>query len=283
MPGRTTRTSTRTQSPGFVVYFIMTIIVVLCLQGIAYLLMMDSTVGPMKFFSKQKPPDEALIKDVKAVVLRSRATAKLWAENPEALYRRAQYWSRQLDSVGVPSREVGDDELAASLGEANLLVLPAAICLNEAQRKAIREFLAAGSNIIASGPVGVRDANCDWVGYDFLRALTGAQGADAITPLSTTYVSFRGDQFYSDRMPPGYLVPVPSQELTLARTGEPDAIWSDWMLRPAEGRSINTAGLALHVIREPGRSPPHPSPPPGTRESPASRPVLRRSSLQGRG
>ena len=253
MPGLTRHSSARTQPPGFVFYFIATIVVVLCLQGIAYLLMMDATVGPMKFFSREQPPDASLVRDVKAVLLRSQATAKLWAENPDTYYIRAKYWSEMLKRAGIPFKEVSDTELAASLKDANLLVLPGAICLDNAQRQAIRDFLAAGNSVIASGPVGARDANCDWIGYGFFSSLTGAQGAEGLTPLTTTHVSFRGDQFYSERVPPGYLVALPSQELTLANASQPDAFWSDWMLRPTEGRPLTTVGLALHSTREPGR------------------------------
>lgn len=248
------RSSARTQPPGFVFYFIATIVVVLCLQGIAYLLMMDATVGPMKFFTQQEPADPALVKDIKAVLLRSQATAKLWAENPETYYIRAQQWSRMLKSAGISFTEVSDAELASSLQGANLLVLPGAICLDTPQRQAIHEFVAAGNGLVASGPLGARDAECQWVGFGFLSSLTGAESAETVTPLTTTFVSFRGDQFYSARVPPGYLVPLPSQELTLVRASEPDAFWSDWMLRPTEGRSITTSGLALHSIRQPNRA-----------------------------
>lgn len=252
--GPLTHSSTRMQQPGFVLYFIAAIVVVLCLQGIAYLLMMDATVGPMKFFGKGATPDAAMVKDVQAVLLRSESTAKLWAENPDTYYVRARHWSRMLERAGIPFKEVSDAELAVGLKGANLLVLPGAICLDTPQREAIRSFVAAGNGLVASGPLGARDAECQWVGYGFLSALTGAQGAEAITPLTTTFVSFRGDQYYSDNLPAGYLVPLPSQELTLARAGEPDAFWSDWMVRPAEGRSISNSGLALHSIRESSRA-----------------------------
>ncbi|MGH9804187.1 MAG: polysaccharide deacetylase family protein, partial [Candidatus Acidiferrales bacterium] len=254
MPAHLARTSARTQGPGFVFYFIATIVVVLCLQGIAYLLMMDATVGPMKFFGASEAPDAALVTDVKAVLLKSQATAKLWAEDPETYYRRARHWSRMLERAGIPFKEVSDTELAASLKDANLLVLPAAICLDTPQRLAISEFVAAGNSLVASGPLGGRDAECQWVGYNFLSSLTGAHGAEAVTPLTTTYVGFRGDQFYSERLPAGYLVPLPSQELTLVNTGQPDAFWSDWMVRPPQGRTIANSGLALHAIREPKRA-----------------------------
>ena len=254
MPGLTRSSSARTQRPGFVFYFIASIVVVLCLQGIAYLLMMDATVGSMKFFGKGEAPDAALVEDVKAVLLRSQATAKLWAENPDTYYIRAKHWSEMLKRAGIPFKEVSDTELVASLKDANLLVLPGAICLDTPQRQAIRDFVAAGNGLVANGPLGARDAECQWVGYSFLSSLTGAQGAEAVTPLTTTYVSFRGDQFYSERMPPGYLVPLPSQELTLVSASQPDAFWSDWMLRPPEGRTITNSGLALHSIREPNHA-----------------------------
>ena len=254
MPGHLTRSSAKTQAPGFALYFIATIVVVLCLQGIAYLLMMDATVGPMKFFGKTQAPDPALVKDVKAVLLRSEATAKLWAENPDSYYIRAQHWSRMLERSGIPFKVISDAELVASLKDANLLVLPAAICLDTPQRKAIRDFVASGNSLVASGPLGARDAECQWVGYELLSSVTGVEGAEAVTPLTTTYVSFRGDQFYSGYLPPGYLVPLPSQELTLVNVSQPDAFWSDWMVRPTEGRSISNAGLALHAIRDPKRA-----------------------------
>jgi len=117
----------------------------------------------------------------------------------------------------------------------------------------IRNFLADGKGVIASGPVGTRNANCEWQGWDFLTGLTGGQSATTFTPSTNIDMTFRGQLYFSEKIPSGLKLEIPSQELTLLNSEEPDAYLSDWMLRPAEGKPISAVALAVHHMNAKGR------------------------------
>ncbi len=243
----------RTQPPGFGFYFLAATIIVLALQGILYLELVGTTVGPFTLLKKEQPPDPSLVRELRVALFRSEATAKLFPENPEGYYSAERHWEPILQQRGIPYRVVSDAELDKGLGDATVLVLPSTACLSEAQRKSIVDFLADGRGIVASGPLGTRSADCVWQGWDFLNSLIGIQKASTVAPSNTPYVSFRGDLYYSENVPTGYRLEMPSQELTVVSTQEADAFWSDWRLRPAQGRSLSESALALHTTKGTGR------------------------------
>lgn len=241
------------QPPGFIFYFLLGIIIVLCLQAVTYLLLMDSTIGRFSLFAREEPPDPALAREVRAVVLRSEATATMFPENPLAYHERSEHWAGMLERMGIPFRVVTEAELRDALADASVLVLPGVACLGEAEREAIDAFLTAGKGVLASGGLGVRDGDCAWQGGGYLSQLLSAGEVTNATPLTNTFAAFRGEQYFSERVPTGYLLALPSQELTLVAGTEPDAFWSDLRLRPAQGEAPSEAGLAAHKIHSGGR------------------------------
>ena len=227
--------------------------IALCLEGIIYLLMLGNTLGPFTVFRKANAADQAMVRDIRVAILRGAFSAKLYAENPQSYDGPERLWERLLKHEGIPFRVISDAALAHNSGDATVLILPGAACLDRDERKAINSFVAEGKGVIASGPLGTRDANCNWVGWEFLNTLTGGRDASARTPPTSVNATFRGQQFFSQKIPSGLKVALPSQELILLTTAEPDAYLSDWMLRPAEGRPISAVALALHHMISTGR------------------------------
>src|SRR5579859_1590006 len=234
-------------------FLAVTALIAFCLEGILYLLMLGNTLGPFKIFSKEEPVSQAMARGVKVAILRSQSSASLFSENPQAFAIPERQWERVLKQEGLPTRVISDDDLGKGLGDATVLILPGSACLGNDQRTTIRNFLAEGKGVVASGPVGTRNASCEWQGWDFLASLTGAHGASTFTPSTNVDMTFRGQLYFSEKIPTGLKLEVPSQELTLLNEEEPDAYLSDWMLRPAEGKPISSVALAVHHLNATGR------------------------------
>jgi hypothetical protein len=182
----------------------------------------------------------------RAAILRSQAAAKLNAQ-PADYYEIARHWEDVLTHDEVETRVIGDDELATlPHSAADVLVLPAAACLGEPQRKAILSWIGAGRGLVASGALGVRDANCAWKGWEFLESVTGLEDATSGTPEEDAYVAFRGDSFYSAGMPAGSAIDLPRQEMVWGKSSSPHGYWSDRRLRPAHpSGEMNAGSLAV--------------------------------------
>jgi peptidoglycan/xylan/chitin deacetylase (PgdA/CDA1 family) len=227
-------------------YLAATLLVAACLEGIIFLLLLGNTLGPFSLRHQDKPLDPSMTRETRVAILVSRSSAGLYSENPEGFAMIERQWERVLGREGISFRAISDLALRAGLGDANVLILPASACLDQAQRKTIDGFLAEGKGVVASGPVGSRDGGCAWKGWNFLTSLTGAQAVSQLTPPGSVDVGFRGQLFFSQGVPAGLKLEVPSQELTLLDAREPDAFLCDWMLRPVQGKSMSAATLALH-------------------------------------
>ncbi len=80
-------------------------------------------------------------------------------------------------------KEVSDP---AALGEHKnaVLVVPSAVSLNEAERKALTEHHKNGGSILASGPFGARDGAGAWLGWGLMQTLFGTRILDELDPAS---------------------------------------------------------------------------------------------------
>lgn len=253
MPNTSTTRTHQYPKTAYGFYLALSMLIAICLESIIYLMMLGNTLGPFKIFSKEESVNQAMARGVKVAILHSQSSASLFSENPLAFAIPERQWERLLSHEGIPPRVVSDSELAQGLGDATVLILPGAACLGKDERTTILNFLKGGKGVIASGPVGTRNASCEWQGWDFLTGLTGAQGASTFAPTTNVDLTFRGQMYFSEKIPTGLKLEVPSQELTLLNAGEPDAYLSDWMLRPAEGKPISAVALAVHHLIATGR------------------------------
>src|SRR5579862_1480314 len=234
-------------------YLAATIMVAVCLETIIYLMMLGNTLGPFTVFKKEAPVNQAMTHEIKVAILYSQASAKMYAENPQGFDGPEQLWERILKLGGIPYRVISDAVSAQGLGDATVLILPGSACLGDDQRNVITRFLEDGHGVVASGAVGTRDSDCSWKGWSFLTKLTGAQSALTVTPPTNINITYRGQLFFSQQIPSGLKLEMPSQELTLLTDPEPDAYLSDWMLRPVDNKKISDLAVAVHHMTSSGR------------------------------
>jgi peptidoglycan/xylan/chitin deacetylase (PgdA/CDA1 family) len=247
-----TPNTTQPRQHGFTLYMITAAVILLCLQGILYLLMLDNTVGRFAIF-KKLPPDPSLVREFNVVVVKSETTAVLFSENPNSYYMRERYWEVLLQTAGIPYKVVSDSDLPNSLSKATTLILPGVTCMAETQRHAVTEFLRAGKGVVASGNLAARDETCSWRSWNFLAGLIGASTVSTINPKDISYVALRSQQPYSEGVPGGYMLILPSQELALANLPDPDGVLTDWHVRPMQAASMTRPALAAHSPYEGGR------------------------------
>lgn len=238
--------SERDSRRGYSVYMLTVCVILLCAQGILFVLMLENTVGRISFWKKRAATDPVLLRDFRAVILKSELSAQLSPENPESYYMRERYWEAILSDAGIPYTVVTDAQVAGALNNANVLILPGVACMGPTQREVVSRLLSNGKGIVASGPMGTRDAKCTWSGWDFLANSVGASTMATTTPQETTYVALRGQQPFSRAVPAGFVVPIPSQEIAVAATPNADALLTDWRLRPSPIPGIPHGGVALH-------------------------------------
>ncbi len=253
MPEQPSTVAPRTQPTGVGFYLLSGVIIIAALQGILYLYVIGSTVGPFSFLKKEKPPDPSLLREMKVALLRSEFTAALYPENPELYLAQERHWERVLRREGIPYRVISDAELAKGLRDDSVVILPGAACQSAAEKNAVGKFLQQGKGVIASGPVGTRDEHCVWQGWDFLQRLSGIGKVSAVTPTARINVAFRGQLYFSGKIPTGYRVELPPQELIVGTAAKADAFWTDWRLRPQQGSSLENNAVAVHLIAGTGR------------------------------
>lgn len=134
-------------------YLGATVLIAVCMETIIYLTLLGNTLGPFSFTHQEKPLDPSLARQTRVAILVSRSSRRFYAENPEGVTSIEGRWQSVLGRETIPARKVSDTELGEGLGDANVVILPGAPCLDEAQRKTIVRFLAEGNGVIASGAV----------------------------------------------------------------------------------------------------------------------------------
>ncbi len=100
-------------------------------------------------------------------------------------------WRDLLAAPPFVVRELSRPEELSGLG-GGILVLPSAVALSEAERRALLRFRQEGGSILATWATGTRDTEGRWLGFDFVRELmgvtvTGEIGQDAKTRFLIPY------------------------------------------------------------------------------------------------
>jgi hypothetical protein len=229
-------------------YFGMAILMAACLQGVFYLLVLDNTVGPFSLgslFARDATPSVA---GVRAAIVVSRATARI----TPAHLMEADQWESFFSMHQIPYERVREEDLGTALPDVLVLVLPDLSCISKASRTALMRHLERGRSLIASGPVGTRDEQGAWLGWDFLMQIADLQNPHMEPSGDPAFLSFRSDGVFSASLPGGYRLSLESQPVTLANARMTDAYISNWKLRP---QGDETAGLSIasHAYHGNGR------------------------------
>ncbi len=237
----------------FPLYLLGSSALILLVQVMAYLHIVDMTIGAfplmrrMNWMGREDLP-------TRIVVLRSAFSAVRSGDHPEYYYDLAAYWEHQMTAESIPFAPIKDEDLAKGLGNtASVLILPWTVCMSDAQRTAVRDFVAAGHGLIATGPFGVRNEDCSWFGWEFMAEMTGMDGLDSTTPEEPTFASFRAKRFFSQSMPPGLRMDLPKHELAYGIHPDPDIYWSDGKWGGVDKAAPGEVALGIHTQTGPGR------------------------------
>jgi hypothetical protein len=224
-------------------------------QGLLHRSVLDRTVGATGWTSWLFGlPGGQSPRKLNTLLLRSAMSAQLSPGHPEYYFSLADQWEVALKEAGVAFQTITDGELKTGLNDLpGVLILPRAVCLGEEHRAAIARYVEAGNGLVISGALGARNEDCTWRGFGYLSQLTGLESPESASSGVQTRAAFRGEEYYSAFLPPGYLLPLPPGDLTLGEYPDPDASWTDWRMRPEGGPDATVKTLALHRTRGAGR------------------------------
>lgn len=161
---------------------------------------------------------------------------------------RAAVWA---DARNAPQRAPGwyDAEVArwrqwlASAGaslvppkDADVLVMPFAVCLGLPEREQVAAMLRAGKGIVTTGMLGARNENCHPLPDTLLHALLG-QGRGAATdvphpPKTSDYGVVLGETALSAGLPPGARFELRSADQVAFRDPGRAVFWTNFIREP---------------------------------------------------
>lgn len=147
-------------------------------------------------------------------------------------------WRKFLSTKKIAVRELyGPAELAGLKG--GVLIVPSAVALSDAARRALLRFRDAGGSLLATWAIGSRDAQGEWLGYDFARELLGVTVTGEIEAESQSrYLIPYGDSPVSHSVPAGkriWLGQLSDKPLRL-KGGQEAGAYTDW------ARKVSAAG-----------------------------------------
>lgn len=154
-------------------------------------------------------------------------------------------WGALLVQIGAGIQHVRGAAALDSLGGDGLLVVAAAVCLDDDERDAIRRHVDRGGHMIATWALGVRDAECEWDGYRFLKDMTDADAAGTLAGLPPTYLTVPYGSVLSAGLPPGLRVELKTEPWVTVRSASSSVFWTDWALNPLGAPGGGAAGAAI--------------------------------------
>ena len=154
-------------------------------------------------------------------------------------------WGALLVGIGAGIQHVHGAAALDSLAGDGLLVVAAAVCLDDDERDAIRRHVDRGGHLIATWALGVRDAECEWDGYRFLKDMTDADVAGTLEGLPPTYLTVPYGGVLSAGLPPGLRVELKTEPWVTVRSGSSSVFWTDWALNPLSAPGGGAAGAAI--------------------------------------
>jgi len=112
-------------------------------------------------------------------------------------------WRAFFEAHKRPFKEIDDPALLAD-HKGEVIVVPSAPALNDAERKALLEHHKNGGSILATGPFGARDGAGNWLGWGFMEQLFGAKVTDEVDPgAEKNFLVTSGNAPITTRFPAG--------------------------------------------------------------------------------
>lgn len=110
-----------------------------------------------------------------AIVLYASPTTRGYLSQVSASHEvLLKQWRDYFKEHKRPFKELDDPGGLAKLGNA-VIVVPSALSLNDAERKALTEHHRKGGSILATGAFGARDGAGNWVGWGLMEELFGTR------------------------------------------------------------------------------------------------------------
>lgn len=92
-----------------------------------------------------------------------------------------KHWRDYFNEHKRPFREVDNPAALANFGNA-VIVVPSALALSDAERRALAEHHKRGGSILATGAFAARDGAGSWLGWSFMQELFGARVIGDVDP-----------------------------------------------------------------------------------------------------
>ena len=178
------------------------------------------------------PPVAVASDSFTVALLRNRQSAGFYPDS--SFYESAvEGWRARAAALGAAVRTARTPADLRTLPPGAVVVAPATLCLSVDAGLALQSHVDAGGSVVAAGPVGVRDADCAWRGWDFLESLTGARAIRELDERPGLYLTVPGGLPLSPGLEPGTRIEMRYARQLAAVYGGALPYWSDWGLSPA--------------------------------------------------
>ncbi len=233
------------------------------LIGAAVLLWQSIDIEAVLEAATDEPPAvEAVIADLvlpklptvppwSARLYQSRHSADFFPD-PDYYAALLERWGDVLAELGAGVSRLSDADAVDSLPPGQLLVIPAAVCLGQDERVAIKRYGQRGGHLLVSWAIGARDADCNWLGYDYVRELTGAESAGPMETGPPTYLVAPHGGAATAGLAPGSRIELKNEPWIGVRADASVVFWSDWALNAKAAPGGGAAGAVLTAQGESG-------------------------------
>jgi peptidoglycan/xylan/chitin deacetylase (PgdA/CDA1 family) len=208
--------------------------------------------GPVPTLPAPEPP-AAASRDARGfdAVVFSSPRNQAYFPDP-AYYRTAlDSWSGLIEETGGTVREVVDADGLRRLSESELLVLVEAPCLSAEELDAVEAHLERGGGVLANWAAGVRNGDCEWVGWESVLSLTGAEDVRELPAREALYLTVPEGIALSPGFDPGTRVELLGEPSLALRLEGARVYWSDWALNPEPDESGGGADVGAIATRSP--------------------------------
>lgn len=177
-------------------------------------------------------------------VLFESASSATYFDDPAFYPGEMARWRALLESTGADVTVVRSAAGIEEAGDA-LLVVPEAPCLASAERSAIMTHILDGGSVVGNWALGVRDADCAWLGWETLREFTSAEDVRELGQRDGLFVTVPGSVPSSAGLEAGSRIELKPEPAVALRLGGPRVYWSDWALNPVRDADGVGADVAV--------------------------------------
>lgn len=188
------------------------------------------------WFDRGVVRDELSRHAVRVGILASGTTSAL--DDQEIVEReQALWWRDHIQAAGFGARIINELTPLSVLDGINLLVLPAATAMTDAEVSATKDFLRSGRGVIFTWATGTRDENDEWRSDSLMAHVAGGLWIDSPRPINDSdefaTLEFNAHSPLTRGLPPGLTMRVRRSSPPLAvRVVEPRVQQAGTWLEP---------------------------------------------------